>query len=349
MKLSTLCQYAGDVREAAQEIAALERAGLDAAWVPEAYGVDAISTLGYLAAQTSRIELGSAVLNVYSRTPTLLAMTAAGLDALSCGRMNLGLGASGPQVIEGFHGVPFERPATRIRETIEICRRVWRRDVVEYEGETLAVPLPEGQGTGLAKPLKMINRPVRAAIPCFWGALRTMSVALAAEVADGWIPEWFIPEKAEQVWGAALQRGLSKRDPSLGTLQIVAGGVACISEDPDRVQLALDARRPLVALYVGGMGARSMNFNNELLCQYGWESEAKVIQDLYLGGHMREAEAAVPNAFLHQWSLAGPRSVVKERLAAYREAGTTYLQLGLTGSLDEKVATVEQFRGLVDE
>jgi F420-dependent oxidoreductase-like protein len=347
VKLSTVLAYAGDIRAAAEEAVLLEAAGLDAVWVPEAYGFDAISVLGYLAARTTRLELGTGVLNVYSRTPTLLAMTAAGLDAVSEGRMNLGLGASGPQVIEGFHGIPYHRPAARIRETIEICRQVWRREVVSYRGTALAIPLLDG-GTGLGKPLKMINSPRRAAIPCFFGALRPYSVGVAAEIADGWLPEWFIPEKGEAIWGDALRRGLSRRAPNLGPLEIVAGGPACISDDPDRVQDVLDRQRPHVALYVGGMGARELNFNNELLCRYGWEAEAAKIQDLFLSGRKADAAEAVPNEFLQQWALAGSTARVRNRLAAFRSVGVTYLQLTLTGSSAEKAETVRRFRRLVD-
>jgi F420-dependent oxidoreductase-like protein len=349
VKLSTILQYSGDVRAAAEEAVAFEAAGLDAIWVPEAYGMDAISILGYVAARTDRLEIGTGVVNVYSRTPTLLAMSAAGLDALSQGRMNLGLGASGPQVIEGFHGISYRHPAARIKETIEVCRRVWRRDVVDFQGSTLEIPLPTGEGTGLGKPLKIINQPFRDRIPCFWGALRPYSVGLAAEVADGWMPEWFIPEKAPAIWGEALRTGLERRPASLPPLEIVAGGVACVSDDPDEVQSALDRVRPLIALYVGGMGAREMNFNHELLRRYGWDSEADKIQELFLTGRKQEAAAAVPSGFLEEWSLAGSRSRVKERVAAYRRAGVTYLQLSLTGPLAERIATIRDFRSIVEE
>ena len=176
MKLSVMLNYSGDVVAAADEIVALEKAGLDAVWVAEAYSFDAISMMGYLAACTERVEIGSAIVNVYSRTATLLAMSAAGLDALSGGRIILGLGASGPQVIEGFHGVPYEKPMARIKETMEVCRRVWRREVIDFHGTTIDIPLPEGRGTGLAKPLKLINHPVRDSIPLYWASLKGKSV-----------------------------------------------------------------------------------------------------------------------------------------------------------------------------
>jgi F420-dependent oxidoreductase-like protein len=348
VKLSTMLNYSGDVVTAANELTALERAGLDCVWVAEAYSFDAISMMGYLAARTERVEIGSAIVNVYSRTATLLGMTFAGLDAVSGGRVNCGLGASGPQVIEGFHGVPYEQPMRRIRETIEVCRAVWRREVVNYHGRTIDIPLPAGEGTGLGKPLKLINHPVRSSIPIWWASLKGRSVEATAEVADGWIPTVFVPERASLVWGDALAIGAKKRPSELGTLQILAGGTVKITDDADAVTKVLDSARPGTALYVGGMGARGKNFYNDIMSAYGWEGEAKHIQDLYLEGKKEEAAAAVPRDYLAASALVGPRGHVEERLAAYEEAGVTHLQVGLTGSLEEKVATVEALRTMVD-
>ena len=225
MKLSTMINYAGGFKEAVERVVAMEKAGLDQVWVAEAYSFDAISQIGYLAARTERVEIGTGILNVYSRTPALMAMTAAGCDFVSDGRFILGLGASGPQVIEGFHGVPYEKPMMRIKETIEVCRQVWKREgPLRYEGKTVQVPLPEGQGTGLGKALKIINHPVRSEIPVWWASLKDKSVEATAEMADGWLPIMFLPEKANNVWGEQLKAGLAKRDPSLGTLSISAGG-----------------------------------------------------------------------------------------------------------------------------
>jgi len=347
VKLSTMLNYAGDVKAAADEIPALEKAGLDAVWVPEAYSVDAISMMGYLAGVTERLEIGSAIVNVYSRTATLLAMTAAGLDAVSGGRIHLGLGASGPQVIEGFHGVAYEKPMARIRETIEVCRKVWKREVIDYHGATIDIPLPKGQGTGLGKPLKLINHPVRDRIPLWWASLKGKSVEATAEVADGWIPVFFVPEKAALVWGDALALGMAKRAADLGPLQVVAGGAAFITDDADLATRVLDGGRPQAALYVGGMGARGKNFYNDIMCAYGWESEAKTIQDLYLDGKKEQAMAAVPADYLAAASLVGPAGFVKERIAAYAAAGVTHLQLGLVGTTEQKVRMLEQFRALV--
>jgi F420-dependent oxidoreductase-like protein len=349
MKLSVMLNYAGDSKGTADEVSALEKAGVDCVWVPEAYSFDAISMMGYLAAKTERIEIGSAIVNVYSRTATLMAMSFAGLDYVSGGRIHCGLGASGPQVIEGFHGVAYEKPMQRIKEYMEVCRATWRREVIDYHGKTVDIPLPQGQGTGLAKPLKLINHPVRSSIPLWWASLKGKSVEATAEVADGWIPVFFLPEKADLVWGDALSLGLKKRSAELGTLQILAGGSVMITEDQTMIDRVLDGGRPQTALYVGGMGARGKNFYNDIMSAYGWEGEAKTIQDLYLDGKKEEAAAAIPRAYLEQGSLVGPEGFVKERLAAYKQSGVTHLQMGLVGPLDAKMKTVEKMRSLVDQ
>ncbi len=217
MKISTFLSYAGGFRNAAAEVAEFERAGLDMVWVAEAYGLDGPSLMGYIAALTERVEIGSAILPIYTRTPALIAMTAAGIDTLSDGRFHLGLGSSGPQVIEGWHGVPFDAPIGRTREIIDVCRQVWAREApLVHDGTYYHMPLPAGQGTGLGKALKIIAHPVRSKIPVWVAALGEKNVAMTAEVADGWIPMLFIPEKARDVWGASLDAGLAKRDPSLG-------------------------------------------------------------------------------------------------------------------------------------
>ena len=348
MKLSVMLNYAGDVKAMADEVSALEKAGVDCVWVAEAYSFDAISMMGYLAASTERVEIGSAIVNVYSRTATLLAMTFAGLDSVSGGRINCGLGASGPQVIEGFHGVPYDKPMQRIKETIEICRATWRREVIEHHGKAIDIPLPAGEGTGLGKPLKLINHPVRDSIPIWWASLKGLSVAATAEVANGWIPIFYVPEKADLVWGDSLAQGEKKRLPELGPLQILAGGTVRITEDAAVIEKALDASRPQVALYVGGMGARGKNFYNDIMSAYGWEAEAKTIQDLYLDGKKAEAAAEVPRDYLDAAAMVGPLGHVTDRVVAYKEAGVTHLQLGLGGSLEAKVKTVETIRELVD-
>ena len=232
MKLSMMINYGGGFKEAAQRVVELEKAGLDQVWIAEAYSFDAISQVGYLAAKTERVEIGTGIVNVYSRTAALMAMTAAGCDYVSDGRFILGLGASGPQVVEGFHGVPYEKPMQRIKEYIEACRMIWKREEkFDYQGQTFQAPLPPGEGTGLGKPLKLINHPVRSDIPIWWASLKDRSVEATAEIADGWLPIMFIPEKYQQVWGDQLKAGLAKRDPSRKRLDISAGGMLAIGED----------------------------------------------------------------------------------------------------------------------
>ncbi|MDE2281594.1 MAG: LLM class F420-dependent oxidoreductase [Actinomycetales bacterium] len=349
MKISTMLSYAGGFKQAAQDVVDMERAGLDLVWVAEAYGFDSPSLMGYLAALTERVEIGAAILPIYTRTPTLIAMTAAGIDALSDGRFHLGLGASGPQVIEGFHGVPYTDPLGRTREIVSICRDVWRREApLEHQGKHYRMPLAPELGTGLGKPLKIIAHPVRPSIPVWIASLGEKNVSLTAEVADGWIPILFIPERATDVWGDALAAGRAKRDPALGDLMITAGGLLAIGEGDEIVALR-DLQRSMVALYVGGMGAKGKNFYNELAVRYGFEREAAEIQDLYLAGKKREAEAAVPAEFLELTTLCGPASYVADRVAAFAEAGVTHLQVHPLPQPGQSAATlIEAVRSMVD-
>lgn len=327
MRLGTALTYAGDARAAANEVAGWEQAGLDVVWVAEAYGFDAPTIMGYLAARTERVEIGSSILPLYSRTPALLAQTAAGLDAVSGGRAVLGIGASGPQVVEGWHGVRYDRPVARTREIIEICRAAWRREVLVHDG-IYALPLPAGQGTGLGKPLKMLTRPVREHIPVYVAALGEQNVRLTAELADGWMPFLYVPEKAAATWGDALVAGGGRRPAGLGPLEVVAGGPLAIGHD---VTALRDLARPLVALYVGGMGARGRNFYHDLVSRYGWAAEADKIQELYLSGRKQEAAAAVPAELLELTSLIGPESYVRDRIAAFAESGVTVLNVTPVG------------------
>ncbi|GAB4013005.1 LLM class F420-dependent oxidoreductase [Nocardioides ultimimeridianus] len=341
MKLSMPLVYAGNPRESADQVVALEKAGLDTIWVAEPYGFDAPTLMGYLAAKTETVEIGAGILNIYSRTPGALLQTAAGLDNVSGGRAVLGLGASGPQVIEGFHGMPYDRPLTRTRELIEVLRAGLRGERLDFQGKTIQVPLPEGQGLGLGKPLKLLNKPERADVPIWVAALGDKNVAMTAEVADGWLPFLYYPEKAADVWGDALARGGAKRSADLGPLEICAGGMVAIGEGPETKAL-LDFMRPLYALYVGGMGARDKNFYNQLACEYGFEKEASEIQDLYLSGKKKEAEAAVPLEWLEAGNLVGPASYVQERIAAFKESGVT--NLSVSPASDDPAATIAQVK-----
>ena len=345
MKLSTSIGYTGDPKQAAARARDLEAAGIDMIWVAELYSFDAISILGFLAAHTERAELATGILPIYSRTPALTAMTAAGLDAVSGGRFVLGIGSSGPQVIEGWHGVPFDRPLTRTRELIDICRLVWRREKVVYDGDAYTLPLPPEEGTGLGKPLKIINHPVRDDIPIYIASLGPKNVQLTAELADGWLPVFFMPEKAGDVWGDDLAAGAARRDPSRAPLEIVAGGTVAICDDATATRIR-DLGRPGTALYVGGMGARGRNFYNNVFQRYGYEEEAAKIQDLYLDGHKREAAALVPADYLERSSLAGDEGYVRERIAAYKAAGVTRLSINPVG--DDPLSLIEKVRSWAD-
>lgn len=337
--------FSGSFAQVAAEVADWERAGLDMVFIPESYTYDAVSLLGYLAARTASVQLASGVLQLYSRTPTLTAMTAAGLDYVSGGRFMLGLGASGPQVIEGFHGVPYDNPIGRTREIVEICRRVWRRERLEYHGEHYRVPLPPDAGTGLGKPLKLINHPVQERIPILLAALGPKNVALAAEIADGWQPLFFLPEHAEWVWGDALAAGAAHRDPALGALDVYAGPALAIG---DNVEALCELVKPSLALYVGGMGAKGRNFYHALVTHYGYGAAADRIQELYLAGRKQEAARAVPDDLVRDLSLIGSAQFVKERIDAFRAAGVTVLNVvPLAATAAERLEQIERLRALV--
>ena len=343
MRVGMMLGYTGGFSQVVEELADFERAGLDIVFVPEAYSFDAVSQLGFIAARTTRLEMASGILPVYSRTPALTAMTAAGLDFVSGGRFTLGLGTSGPQVIEGWHGVPYDGPIGRTRELIEICRMVWRRERLDYKGRYYRLPL-EG-GTGLGKPLKLINHPVRERIPIVIAALGPKNVALAAELAEGWQPVFYFPEKAAIAWDAPLAEGKAKRDPDLGPLDVIAAAPLAIGADVTGLR---ELARPYFALYIGGMGARGKNFYYDLACRFGYEDEARQIQDAYLSGRKDEATALVPAELLEKTALIGPAGYVAERLAAFRETGVTTLNVTpLAATHAARVADIERVRELV--
>ncbi|MEU4646972.1 LLM class F420-dependent oxidoreductase [Nocardia fluminea] len=344
MRIGLSINYTDGFKETAAEVADLERAGLDIVFVPEAYSFDAVSALGFLAARTERVQLASGILQLYTRTPSLTAMTAAGLDYVSDGRFILGIGASGPQVIEGFHGVAYDAPIGRTRELLEICRTVWRREKLNYQGKYYQIPLPAERGTGLGKELKLINHPVRADIPVLLAALGPKNVELAAEVANGWQPIFFLPEKAKDVWGDALAAGKAKRDPALGELDIFAGPALAIGEN---VTGLLEFVKPHLALYIGGMGAKGKNFYHTLATKYGYGEAADRIQELYLAGDKQAATQAVPDELVRDVSLIGPEGFVKERIAAMAEAGVTTLNVTpIAENAAGRVKLIEQLRSL---
>ena len=341
MKIGMGISYTGDPKAAGDRAADLERAGVDMLWVAELYSFDAVSILGYLAARTERVELASGILPLYSRSPALIGMTAAGLDAVSGGRFVLGLGASGPQVIEGWHGVPYTKPLAATRDVIEICRKVWRREVVEHHGEVYELPLPPDQGTGLGKPLKIINHPVRENIPIYLASLGPKNVQMTAEIADGWLPTIFHPDMAQQVWGPDLQAGYAKRDAALGPMDIAVGGTVAVC-DEHTAQKLKDAQRPGLALYIGGMGARSRNFYNNTFRKYGYEKEAAEIQDLFLSGKKEEAAAAIPQEYLDAITMVGDEGRVRDRIQAYKAAGVTQLRINPAG--EDKLGIIEKVK-----
>ncbi len=345
MRTGIFLSYAGGFKETVEQVVTLEKQGVDLVLVAEAYSFDAVSQLGYLAARTATIELGSGVVPIYTRTPALLAMTAAGLDYVSDGRFRLGIGTSGPQVMEGFHGVPFDAPLGRTREVVEICRQVWRRERLIHQGRHYQIPLPPERGTGLGKALKIINHPVRERIPITIASLGPQNVELTAEIAEGWQPVFFYPERADAIWGDALRAGKAKRDSALGDLDVMVGVSLAIGENvEDRLQWA----KPQLALYIGGMGAKGRNFYHNVATRYGFGEVADRIQDLYLSGHKAEAIAAVPDELVRSVSLIGPRGYVRERISAFAEAGvTTLLATPVTGDGAEYVDFVEQLQQLL--
>ncbi|MDL9936060.1 LLM class F420-dependent oxidoreductase [Gordonia sp. ABSL1-1] len=348
LKLGMPINYAGDFRETINNLADFEKAGVQRITVPEAYSFDAVSQLGYIAAKTETMELQTGILPMYSRTPTNLAMTAAGMDYISGGRFVLGIGASGPQVVEGFHGVKYDYPLGRAREHADICRQVWRREKVNYQGKHYTLPLDvEHGGSGLGKSLKIINHPIRERIPMLLAAIGPKNTELAAEKFEEFQPILFNPEQIDAAFGESLAAGRAKRDPELGELGIVVQSTARISDDADEIHRAKELVRHHAALYIGGMGARGKNFYNQLAIRYGYADEAKLIQDLYLDGKKAEAAAAVPDDLVDSMSLIGSKSHVAERVDAFRQAGVTCILVSSTASSHaERVTETEQLRDI---
>jgi len=301
----------GTVAEERDFALAAERLGYDSVWVGEPYGNDAATVLAWYAAVTTRIKLGTAVLAMPGRTPAMTAQTAATLDLLSDGRLLLGLGLSGPQVSEGWHGVPFARPLQRTREYVDVVRMALRHEKVQYDGSTLTLPLPDGPG----KPLKLILKPRRPDVPIYLAALGPNNLRLTGEIADGWLPWWWAPEHAETLAGP-LREGLARRDHP--RFEVVPNVIVRVDDDE---AAARDAVRPVLALYVGGMGSRESNFYNRLVSSYGFEAVAGKVQDLYLDGRKADAAAALPDELVDLVCLCGSQARVADRLHAYAEGG----------------------------
>jgi F420-dependent oxidoreductase-like protein len=323
MKLGLNVAYWGlglSAEEQLELVREAERLGYDSVWAAEAYGSDAATVLAWLAGQTETIKLGSAIFQIPGRSPAMTAMTAATLDQISGGRFRLGLGPSGPQVSEGWHGVRFARQLQRTREYVEVVRKALARERVDYHGETLELPLPDGPG----KALKLTIAPEQDRIPIYIAAIGPKNVTLVGEIADGWLPVFFAPEHVNE-FRPLLEEGAAKAGRAIDNGFDISPTVnVLISDDIDA---ARDAMRPVLALYVGGMGSREKNFYNRLVQRYGFEDAAREVQDLYLEGKKDEAAAALPSELIDTVSLAGPGDVVRERLAVYRDAGVGTLQI----------------------
>jgi F420-dependent oxidoreductase-like protein len=292
-----------------------DRLGFHSVWSSEAWGADAVTVAAWIAARTERIRIGTAIMQMPARTPAATVMTAATLDLLSGGRLLLGLGTSGPQVVEGWHGQAWGKPLTRTREYVDIVRAGLRRETLEHHGEHYDLPYDGDGATGLGKPLKLIIKPLRREIPIYLAAIGPKNVALAAEIADGWLAIFFSPERFATVHRPHLGGAREGFD-------IVATAPIVLADD---VAVAREFLKPLLALYVGGMGARGQNFYNRLACRYGYETEAARIQELYLDGRKNDAAAAVPDALVDEVALIGDRTRIADRLDAWKECGVTTL------------------------
>jgi F420-dependent oxidoreductase-like protein len=318
-----------------------EKLGYSVVWAAEAYGSDAATVLAWVAAHTSTIDVGSAIFQIPGRTPALTAMTAATLDTLSGGRFRLGLGVSGPQVSEGWHGVRFDKPLGRTREYVEIVRLALAREKVQYDGTHWTLPLPDGPG----KALRLTVHPAREHIPVYLAAVGPKNLELAGEIADGWLAIFFAPEHAKESVGhirVGQERSARSEQPFdvVPTVPVVVG---------DDVQACAEPLRHYAALYVGGMGSREQNFYNQLAVRMGYEDAAREVQELYLARSHRDAAAAVPFEFIDRTSLIGPAERIRDRLSAYAEAGVTTLSVATYApSLEERTATLRTMAEALD-
>ncbi|MGH9753494.1 MAG: LLM class F420-dependent oxidoreductase, partial [Blastocatellia bacterium] len=302
-----------------------DRLGFHSVWTAEAYGSDAVTTLTWLAAKTEKINVGTAIMQMTARAPAMTAMTAATLDLLTGGRMLLGIGASGPQVVEGWHGVPYGKPVARAREYVDIVRKILKREQpLEHHGEHYDIPT--NSGSGLGKPLKLIIHPLRSSIPIYLAAIGPKNVALAAEIADGWLPIFFSPQRVN-VYREWLDEGFAKAGGGKNFSSFDIAPTVTIQMGDDVVNCR-NMIKPHLALYIGGMGAREKNFYFNIACRYGYEEAANKIQDLYLAGKKMEAVMAVPDELVDEVALCGPRERIADRLAAWKECGLTTLICG---------------------
>lgn len=338
MELAVTLPYAEGAMspdEVAEFARAADDLGYHSIWMAEAWSLDAFMILTSLVPHTSRIGLGTSIVNVYSRTPALIGQSVATLDALSGGRAILGLGASGRQVVEGWHGVPYRTPLLRTRETVDIVRTILRRERLVYDGEIFRL----GMG------LKLINHPVRADVPIVIASLGPKNVELTAEIADGWMPTLYSPTKGREVFGPALDAGRAKRSQDLGPLKVYGNAAVAITDDPTVPRAVV---RQMLALYLGGMGSREENFYNRLVQRYGFVDDAVAVQDLYLAGKREEAAAAVPDALIDDLAAIGDAAAVKDRLAQFAAAGVDVLMVSLLAFEQKaRMALLEQLASLV--
>jgi F420-dependent oxidoreductase-like protein len=343
MRLGLMLGYWGLGLTAEDQLALVreaEQAGFESVWTAEAYGSDAATPLAWFAAQTERIRLGAAILQIPGRSPAMTAMTAVTLDHLSGGRFNLGLGTSGPQVAEGWHGQRFAKQLARTREYVEIVRMALARERVVYEGEQYRLPLPDGPG----KALKLMIAPVQERIPIYIAAIGPRNTQLVGEIADGWLPVFFSPEHAAAS-RELLEAGAARSGRSLEGFDVAPTVQVSIDDDIER---ARDVMRPFIALYVGGMGSRQKNFYNQLVQRYGFEDAAREIQELYLDGKKGEAAAAIPPELIDLVNLCGPRERVRERLDAYRAAGVgTLIVSPMAFDPEGRLRTVRELAGML--
>lgn len=301
--------------------------GLHSVWTAEAYGSDAVTPLAWIAGQTKQIKVGTAIMQMPARTPAMTAMTATTLDQISGGRFLLGIGASGPQVVEGWHGVAYGNPMKRTREYIDILRRIFAREApLTYEGTHYQIPYRGSDASGLGKPLKSILHGRQ--IPIYVAAIGPKSVEQTAEIADGWLPIFFSPDRGMKMYRERIEAGFARagNGKSYRDFDIAANPTVILTDD---VQAGFDMIKPMLALYIGGMGARGKNFYNDLACRYGFEAAAKKIQDLYLDGKKKEATAEVPNELVDEVTLIGPKERIRDRLALWRESPVSTMICGI--------------------
>lgn len=340
MNLAVGLGYWGAGTSAAEQLAITQEAeklGYSSVWVAEAYGSDAVTVLTWLGTQTKTIGLGTGILQMFARTPGMTAMTAATLDTLTEGRLLLGLGLSGPQVVEGWYGQKYDRPLERTREYVDLVRKILRREVIDHQGEVYQLPLPDSQG----KPLKLIIRPLRESIPIYLAAIGPKNVALAGEIADGWLPAFFSPDHMDEFM-PALEEGATRAGRTVEDIDIAPNCAVAIGDD---LQTCYDWVRPAYGLYLGGMGSKKQNFYNALATRYGFGEEAQRVQELYLSGDKFGAYSAVPEELIDATALMGPAERVAERMKRYEAAGvTTLIVQPSAGSPEDKIAILEKLK-----